>query len=240
MKLPITILLCLVQPCTLQLSNLNSRSVPDRHGRPLSALPFELAGECVEFNGIGSELGIVDPKKAPPFFLSSLISGPESRLCSVLRAVLHGTRETYSASALSPAQAEKPSPRASPGLRVRTATMIVTACSPQDPRDRHYYKKHGYKGKAYNICADYRLLPKGTLVNVPGYMSVSYPGKWWVVDAPGGSIIRSATRRGEVQIDVKYRTHYSAKKWGSKKMQVHYILPEDQRRHSAQSERPRD
>jgi hypothetical protein len=66
-------------------------------------------------------------------------------------------------------------------------------------------------------------------------MPVSYPGKWWEVDAPGGVVIRRATKRGEPQIDVKYGTEYSADEWGlggpegdssTGYLTVEFILPE--------------
>lgn len=124
---------------------------------------------------------------------------------------------------------EQPEPDTSPSKpRVRVCTAIVTACSPQDPADSAYYARHGYEGATYNIAADYRVFPKGTLIRVPGYMDVSYPGKWWRVDSRGGSIIRRATQRGVIQIDVKYRTLYSVRKWGRKVLTIEYILPKDQ------------
>jgi hypothetical protein len=106
----------------------------------------------------------------------------------------------------------------------------VKACSPQDPHDSHYYREHGFKGAAYNICSDYRVIPKNSFINLsnanPGYMDVSFPGKWWQVDAPGGSWIRNrGTRNGKVWIDVKYRTYYSAKKFGSQTILIDVILP---------------
>jgi 3D (Asp-Asp-Asp) domain-containing protein len=83
-----------------------------------------------------------------------------------------------------------------------------------DPADRSYYAKHGYAGAALNIAADYRVFPKGTKIRVPGYMESSYPDRFWTVDSPGGSIIRSSTAEGVPHIDVKFRTLYSAKRWG--------------------------
>lgn len=113
------------------------------------------------------------------------------------------------------------------GPRIHRVWVKVTACSPQDRRDRAYYRKHGYKGKPYNISAFLLHFPKGTKMRVPGYMDQSYPNKWWTVDSSGGSVIRRAASRGVKQIDVKYRTEYSAKKWGVQWMWVEVIYPED-------------
>lgn len=96
----------------------------------------------------------------------------------------------------------------------------VTACSPHDPKDVEYYRKHGYAGATYNIAADYRVFPKGTRIRVPGYMDTSYPDRFWVVDSPGGQVIRNSTARGVVHIDVKFNTLHSVMQWGSKYMWI--------------------
>lgn len=96
----------------------------------------------------------------------------------------------------------------------------VTACSPHDPKDIAYYRVHGYKGAMYNIAADYKVFPKGTRIRVPGYMDTSYPGRFWVVDSPGGSKIRQSTAKGIIHIDVKFKTYYSAVQWGSRWMYI--------------------
>lgn len=105
---------------------------------------------------------------------------------------------------------------------VVTVRALVTACSPQDAIDQAYYSRHGYEGATYNIAADHSILPRGTKIQVPGYMDVSFPDKFWEVDSAGGSIIRRATRRGIIQFDVKYRTEHSALKWGK---QAHRLSP---------------
>lgn len=116
-------------------------------------------------------------------------------------------------------------PAFSESTRVQRCVAIVTACSPQDAIDQDYYAKNGYAGSTYNICADFRQFPKGTLIRVPGYMDKTHKDKWWVVDASGGSIIRRSVDRGHVHIDVKYRTEHSALKWGRQKLTIEYILP---------------
>lgn len=116
-------------------------------------------------------------------------------------------------------------PPPAPTYDVVVVRMLVTACSPQDTIDQAYYARHGYEGAIYNIAADLSMLPRGTRINVPDYMEVSYPGKFWEVDSAGGSIIRRATRRGVLQIDVKFRTEYSALKWGSQWLNVEVQIP---------------
>jgi 3D (Asp-Asp-Asp) domain-containing protein len=101
----------------------------------------------------------------------------------------------------------------------------VTACSPDDPLDKAYYKAYGYEGATYNVAADYRVFPKGTRMRIPGYLDKTYPGKFWEVDSAGGSVIRASTRRGIPHVDVKFATYHSAKKWGSRILDVEVIDP---------------
>ena len=114
----------------------------------------------------------------------------------------------------------KPTPPKTYFLRIK-----VTACSPDDPKDRAYYASHGYEGASYNIAADYRYFPKGTKIRVPGYLEQSYPGKFWEVDSKGGSVIRRSSNQGNPQIDVKFTTYYSARNWGTKWLDVEIMLP---------------
>ncbi len=113
-----------------------------------------------------------------------------------------------------------------PVLKPERIRMRVTACSPEDPKDRRYYATHGYEGAIYNIAADRRIFPTGTKMRIPGYMSKSYPNKFWTVDSGGGSVIRASTRKGVKHIDVKFRTLYSAKDWGSRWLTVEVVRPD--------------
>jgi len=105
----------------------------------------------------------------------------------------------------------------------RIKGVRVTACSPDDPKDRAYYAANGYEGNVYGVAADLRVLPRGSLIRVPGYLS----GAWVYVDSAGGSVIRRSTRSGSTHIDVKYRTLHSAKQWGSQVLEVEVIYPSD-------------
>ena len=105
-------------------------------------------------------------------------------------------------------------------VKVYRVKARMTACSPQDPNDKSYYKKHGWQGAAHNMCFDLNVIPKGSKVRITPeeneYMDVSFPGKFWDVDASGGSVIRRSTEKGIVHGDVKYRTLYSVRKFGNK------------------------
>lgn len=110
-----------------------------------------------------------------------------------------------------------------PELPVHMVSMRVTACSPDDPKDREYYRTHGYEGGVYGIAADTRHFPKGTWMRVPGYLAKSAPDEFWKVDSAGGSVIRRSSRRGVSHIDVKFKTYSSAKKWGSQQLNVEVV-----------------
>jgi len=110
--------------------------------------------------------------------------------------------------------------------KIRKVLAIVTACSPYDSQaDIDYYKEFGYEGATYNVAADMRQFKKGTKIRIPGYMDVSYPNKFWIVDSKGGPYIRDSVDRGIYHIDVKFATRYSAVKWGSQKIWIEVIDP---------------
>jgi hypothetical protein len=110
-----------------------------------------------------------------------------------------------------------------PVLRTYTVRVLVTACSPHDPKDVAYYKKYGYEGSSYGIAARIQDFPKGTKMRIDGYRK----GTWQEVDSKGGGVIRKAALKGYYQIDVKFKTYYSAKQWGSKWMDVEVIFEDD-------------
>jgi 3D (Asp-Asp-Asp) domain-containing protein len=103
--------------------------------------------------------------------------------------------------------------------QTRTIRAKVTACSPNDPKDRAYYRKHGYKGAKTNaVAADLRVLPKGTYLYVPGYADKFVP-----VDSPGGSVIRRSTAKGILQFDVKFKSFRQAKQWGVRWLDIEVL-----------------
>ncbi len=117
-------------------------------------------------------------------------------------------------------------PPAEPQINVHRIWAKVTACSPEDPQDREYYKEHGYRGATYNIAAYYGQFPRGTQIYVPGYMP-SKGERYWEVDSPGGSVIRRSHRNGVVQIDVKFRTYHSAQEWGARWMWIDVVYQDN-------------
>jgi hypothetical protein len=127
-------------------------------------------------------------------------------------------------------ESEAPVPTAETHYRVYVVRTVLKACSPQDPHDSAYYRRHGFKGEAYNLCTDYQVIPKGSRIQLPEgtwYMEESYPQRWWSVDAPIGKWGRQkGTGRGDVWADVKYRTYHSSRKFGTKVVDARVILPE--------------
>lgn len=116
-------------------------------------------------------------------------------------------------------------PAPAPRPRTHWVWAIVTACSPDDPGDGAYYEANGYEGDSYNIAADPRQFPLGTLIHVPGYLDRSHPGQFWAVDSHGGPFIRRSARHHVPHIDVKFRTLYSAQQWGTRIMPIEVLDP---------------
>lgn len=118
---------------------------------------------------------------------------------------------------------EPPAPPVKP-VKPRVFKLVkVTACSPEDPIDLAYYRKHGYEGRKTRAVAAYAgHFPKGTKLSIPGY----HGGAVVPVDSAGGSIIRRAARRGVIQIDVKFATYKEAKQWGSRWLRVEVLDPQ--------------
>lgn len=79
----------------------------------------------------------------------------------------------------------------------------------------------------WGIAADWRRLPPGTRVVVPGYTPSVYfpPGHAWEVDDTGRAMIRSGNR-GVVHVDVRFIHHRSAVKWGRRWMWITIIKEE--------------
>lgn len=71
--------------------------------------------------------------------------------------------------------------------------------------------------RPYGIAADPHVLPYGTKLVVPGY-----EGNPAVVDDTGGAM-RQDAKKGIVSVDLRFRTHDEALKWGRKVMTV-YVM----------------
>lgn len=101
--------------------------------------------------------------------------------------------------------------------------LVVRAYSPWDPVDADYRRRNPIPITArgnncndhpYGIAGDLNLLPRGTVISVPGYGA--FP-----VDDTGGDIIRAKVK----WIEVRFPTHLEAKKWGVKTLKVKVIYP---------------
>ena len=88
----------------------------------------------------------------------------------------------------------------------------VIASGPQKGRPKKVgITASGKRAGPGTIAADARLFPFGTVMYVPGY-------GYGIVEDRGGAI------RGH-HIDLFYRSHAAAKKWGSKKLRVQVWYP---------------
>lgn len=78
---------------------------------------------------------------------------------------------------------------------------------------------------AYGYAVDPSVIPYGTRIYVPGYWESLQNNRSFIPTEPlkaddtGGAMRRSG-RRGILHIDVRYRTHRAAQKWGTREMRV--------------------
>ncbi len=75
----------------------------------------------------------------------------------------------------------------------------------------------------YGIAADPRALPYGSVVRVPGYLEQSFPGEWWEVDDTGGAMRQSWEREDVVHLDVRFKNHAWARRWGVRWMWIEVV-----------------
>lgn len=59
------------------------------------------------------------------------------------------------------------------------------------------------------VATDWSVIARGSRIDIPGYKN------WALVDDTGGAL-RAATRRGKIQIDVRFNSHRQALRWGVK------------------------
>ena len=115
-------------------------------------------------------------------------------------------------------------------------TVVATAYSPQDKIDSQYrvtkgkwLHKTAYQADVrttpYGIAAPDWVFPDGTKLIIPaghGYLD-SRANRAFTVDDTGG-IIRKRTREtGTTHIDLRYKTEYSAKKFGVKVIPIFVV-----------------
>lgn len=90
-------------------------------------------------------------------------------------------------------------------------------------RGSHVYSSD--PNQVYGLAADPKAIPYGTKVYVPGYWESLQrnrnlrPTEMTKIDDTGGAM-RQSWRNGVVHIDVRYRTHSAALKWGVREMWV--------------------
>ena len=78
---------------------------------------------------------------------------------------------------------------------------------------------------AYGYAVDPRAIPYGTPIFVPGYWDSINRNNNFVpqmmpkTDDTGGAM-RQSWRKGILHIDVRYRTHSAALRWGKRNMKV--------------------
>ena len=59
------------------------------------------------------------------------------------------------------------------------------------------------------VATDWAVIARGSRIDIPGYKN------WALVDDTGGAL-RAATKRGKIQIDVRFQSHKRALRWGVK------------------------
>lgn len=84
----------------------------------------------------------------------------------------------------------------------------------------------GSPNDAYGIAADPQAVSYGTQIYVPGYWEslqrnrTFVPSEMTEVDDTGGAMRQSWRNERVIHLDVRYRTHAAAKKWGVRWMRV--------------------
>lgn len=104
-------------------------------------------------------------------------------------------------------------------------TALVTAYTPGpescgESADGFTSTNRSTDAYPYGIAADRRILAPGSLVKVPEYMDVSFPGRAWEVDDTGGDMRKNYRLHCIVHLDLRYRTVVSANKVGRQWMDV--------------------
>jgi 3D (Asp-Asp-Asp) domain-containing protein len=75
----------------------------------------------------------------------------------------------------------------------------------------------------YGIAADWRELPEGSQVHVPGYLTESTIAGVWPVDDTGGALRRSSEQGGTLHIDVRFVAHRWAARWGVRHQWIYLV-----------------
>ena len=112
----------------------------------------------------------------------------------------------------------------------------ATAYSPFDVIDSDYHLAHpsfntadgtDWREDPYGIAADPKALPYGTKIYIPlgnGYLDGSLPNnRIFTVDDTGAKVRNNTRKTGQVFIDLRYKTPYSALRYGRKSFYVYVI-----------------
>lgn len=120
---------------------------------------------------------------------------------------------------------------------------VVTAYSPHDAIDSDYHLTKGkdrwhtaamvdVRERPHGIAVPHDgrgkpLIPYGSRIFIPqgnGYLDVSRSdNRWFPADDTGGAITRMTKATGVIHLDLRYRTEYSALRFGKQEIDV-YIL----------------
>jgi 3D (Asp-Asp-Asp) domain-containing protein len=77
----------------------------------------------------------------------------------------------------------------------------------------------------YGLAADLRALPAGSRIWIPtgiGYLDATFPtDRGFVVDDTGGALIRNTRKTGRIHLDLRFRYHGSAVRFGVKTVTVY-------------------
>ncbi len=119
-----------------------------------------------------------------------------------------------------------PAPPPPPVARTHWVLAKVTAYCPCEiccpGTDGHTSTRVDVAEEPYGIAADPRLLPYGSMLRIPGYLDLSYPGRFWPVDDTG-SAMRHDARRGITHIDIRFKSHATAQRYGVRWMRIEVL-----------------
>jgi 3D (Asp-Asp-Asp) domain-containing protein len=121
---------------------------------------------------------------------------------------------------------------------------VVTAYSPHDAIDSDYHLTKGkdrwhtasmvdVREQAYGVAVPHNgrgkpLVPYGAKIYIPvgyGYLDESRADdRWFPVDDTGGAITRNTSDTRQIHLDLRYRTEYSALRFGRQEIDVYISL----------------
>ncbi len=125
---------------------------------------------------------------------------------------------------------DEPAEQPAPGQEWMVVAALVTAYTDHDPDapvgpDGQPIRQTAWKQRStvahpYGVAADPKLLPYGSRVVLPEYMSTSFPDRAWEIEDTGGKMRQNNREHFIVHLDLRYRTTYSALKQGKQWMEI--------------------